>query len=1025
MVRETRHLWVGNLPENVREEKIIEHFKRREPGNTRDASCYSCRSRASLRLGSRRGASRSDPASPREPRGLLCRGFGCGRDRAPCEPPFSSGGPAGLTLAGVLESRAPLGLGERCLLMRLKSPGRGALMITGAGGETGRVAQQPALGFRGLAVSVSRVLEPRAWTGCQSGGSRPWGRGGGAGRERRAPGDGRGSGLRLRHPPARPRARCAFAPQPLRQVCQFTCGGASPPSALEGASGTWPASPGPAGPLRVGSETSSGVVRAGALGQGPCGSRPQQLEHIWRRQRLQARRTEFFPGLVRGGGRLAPAFTRALFAGVPRLLRRGADRTAPLCPGLTWEAQARKRYGRVESVKILPKRGSEGGVAAFVDFVDIKSAQKAHNSVNKMGDRDLRTDYNEPGTIPSAARGLDDTLSIGSRGRDVSGFRGGAGGPVYGPPTSLHSREGRYERRLEGDPDQPRQARVASGGSVETGRVSMLQACVCGRGSLSPWRTQGRERRAPGDGRGSGLRLRHPPARPRARCAFAPQPLRQVCQFTCGGASPPSALEGASGTWPASPGPAGPLRVGSETSSGVVRAGALGQGPCGSRPQQLEHIWRRQRLQARRTEFFPGLVRGGGRLAPAFTRALFAGVPRLLRRGADRTAPLCPGLTWEAQARKRYGRVESVKILPKRGSEGGVAAFVDFVDIKSAQKAHNSVNKMGDRDLRTDYNEPGTIPSAARGLDDTLSIGSRGRDVSGEPLDPKAEDLPRSSSLDCTSGPRGRYGSGRPLLLLGCTGILWDCAGLHALGEPGLRSVGRMYELRSGVGVRDRTCLWIVRSMARVSDRREDVLGLWVLFCCSGGARVRGHAGTPGGGAVKTGRRAGGRPQEDGLVFVLRHSRTLEHAQFVTGGWLWDSVRRLEVREGLGGLRVRADTVCKCCSLVASPVNLCAALQCLSRQLRERALMPSARWGQSAQMWPAQPVAARPVHLAGRAGTTHASRTCPLGLLLKIVLSTTHTGVYTSLLRQPPYTGSPLALGQLLALTGGLQTDYK
>lgn len=28
MVRETRHLWVGNLPENVREEKIVEHFKR-------------------------------------------------------------------------------------------------------------------------------------------------------------------------------------------------------------------------------------------------------------------------------------------------------------------------------------------------------------------------------------------------------------------------------------------------------------------------------------------------------------------------------------------------------------------------------------------------------------------------------------------------------------------------------------------------------------------------------------------------------------------------------------------------------------------------------------------------------------------------------------------------------------------------------------------------------------------------------------------------------------------------------------
>ncbi|XP_075407063.1 msx2-interacting protein isoform X2 [Tenrec ecaudatus] len=117
-----------------------------------------------------------------------------------------------------------------------------------------------------------------------------------------------------------------------------------------------------------------------------------------------------------------------------------------------------KRYGRVESVKILPKRGSEGGVAAFVDFVDIKSAQKAHNSINKMGDRDLRTDYNEPGTIPSAARGLDDTVTIASRSREVSGFRGGGGGPAYGPPPSLHAREGRYERRLDGASDNRERA---------------------------------------------------------------------------------------------------------------------------------------------------------------------------------------------------------------------------------------------------------------------------------------------------------------------------------------------------------------------------------------------------------------------------------------------------------------------------------------------------------------------------------------------------------------------------------------
>ncbi|KAJ8371010.1 hypothetical protein SKAU_G00110380, partial [Synaphobranchus kaupii] len=111
-----------------------------------------------------------------------------------------------------------------------------------------------------------------------------------------------------------------------------------------------------------------------------------------------------------------------------------------------------KRYGRVGECQGPPETGVRGReVAAFVDFVDIKSAQKAHNSINKMGDRDLRTDYNEPGTIPSAARGLDDNLSLRhTRGGTFRGSRGGAGGPVYVPPASLHSREGRYERRLDG-----------------------------------------------------------------------------------------------------------------------------------------------------------------------------------------------------------------------------------------------------------------------------------------------------------------------------------------------------------------------------------------------------------------------------------------------------------------------------------------------------------------------------------------------------------------------------------------------
>ncbi|XP_023180752.1 msx2-interacting protein-like isoform X1 [Xiphophorus maculatus] len=115
-----------------------------------------------------------------------------------------------------------------------------------------------------------------------------------------------------------------------------------------------------------------------------------------------------------------------------------------------------KRYGRVESVKVLRKRGSEGGVAAFVDFVDIKSAQKAHNAVNKMGDRDLRTDYNEPGSVPSAVRGLEDSSPSGSR--DVAGFPRGTVGPVFGPPVSLHTREGRFERRIDGSSESRERA---------------------------------------------------------------------------------------------------------------------------------------------------------------------------------------------------------------------------------------------------------------------------------------------------------------------------------------------------------------------------------------------------------------------------------------------------------------------------------------------------------------------------------------------------------------------------------------
>jgi hypothetical protein len=54
------------------------------------------------------------------------------------------------------------------------------------------------------------------------------------------------------------------------------------------------------------------------------------------------------------------------------------------------------RFGRIDSVKVLSKRSADGGQAAFVDFVDIRCAIKAHETPNRLGDRELRTDYNEP-----------------------------------------------------------------------------------------------------------------------------------------------------------------------------------------------------------------------------------------------------------------------------------------------------------------------------------------------------------------------------------------------------------------------------------------------------------------------------------------------------------------------------------------------------------------------------------------------------------------------------------------------------
>ncbi|GFW41149.1 hypothetical protein TNCV_841892 [Trichonephila clavipes] len=65
-----------------------------------------------------------------------------------------------------------------------------------------------------------------------------------------------------------------------------------------------------------------------------------------------------------------------------------------------------KRYGKVQSVKILPKKEEESGACATVAFIDIKSAAKAHNADNKIDDRTLKTDYYEPPASSTASSAI-------------------------------------------------------------------------------------------------------------------------------------------------------------------------------------------------------------------------------------------------------------------------------------------------------------------------------------------------------------------------------------------------------------------------------------------------------------------------------------------------------------------------------------------------------------------------------------------------------------------------------------------
>lgn len=71
---------------------------------------------------------------------------------------------------------------------------------------------------------------------------------------------------------------------------------------------------------------------------------------------------------------------------------------------------------------MLPKISPDGGRAAFVDFVDIRSATKANECPNSIGGRELRTNYNEPGHKHNNNR---DHGNFGGHGGGHGGVHGG------------------------------------------------------------------------------------------------------------------------------------------------------------------------------------------------------------------------------------------------------------------------------------------------------------------------------------------------------------------------------------------------------------------------------------------------------------------------------------------------------------------------------------------------------------------------------------------------------------------------
>lgn len=105
----------------------------------------------------------------------------------------------------------------------------------------------------------------------------------------------------------------------------------------------------------------------------------------------------------------------------------------------------------------------------------------------------------------------------------------------------------------------------------------------------------------------------------------------------------------------------------------------------------------------------------------------------------------------------KFGKVQSVKILPQRGGANALSGFVDFEDVEGARAAHDAEKMLGDNLIRSDYNNKSRFQQRNNRYDNDRYDNRRGGGYRNEGHG-RYNDRPRYRSRS----PRGRSRSYSP-----------------------------------------------------------------------------------------------------------------------------------------------------------------------------------------------------------------------------------------------------------------------